>query len=154
MKNLKVRYTKSVVALVGFCFIFLLIPFIFIVYHLAGKAFAAIDVITLCVLVFFALCGIVIIYFLIYFITYSIRVEYNYIIVRRVFSEKKYNLKEIEYALTSAMQNRQYGLTRNINKNKNSYVLYFDHGKVRFNDNMENSAELLKIVSKYCFIKR
>ncbi len=102
--------------------------------------------------------GIILIILLIFYIdyiVYTINVEYNQITIKRLFSNKTYYLDSIEYILSSPLsQKRKYQIDNSINKNKFQYTIHFENGKVKYDDNMDNSAEFLKILLKYSYVDR
>lgn len=152
MKYIKVKHSKRQILSLGFCVI-LICFFIYIGISplLSNGIFFKSPVFVIPVAIF------LLVLFLIYidYIVYTINVEYNQITVKRLFSNKTYYLDSIEYILSSPLSsNRKYQIDNSINKNKFKYTIYFENGKVNYNDNMDNSAEFLKILLKYSYVDR
>jgi len=144
MKEFKVRHSKTQIAGIVFSFILTLcilsLMFIYI----------SIDLIIL-----FASFILLFLLFCIDYIIYNISVDNKKLTVKHLFVRKTYDLNTIEYIETSHLSTRNSRMINpNINKNKSSYIIHFKNGKIGFNDNMKNSKELVKTLSKYCIFDR
>ena len=144
MKEFKVKHSKTQIAGIVFSFILTLsiLSLIFIC--------ISIDLIIL-----FASFIFLYLLFCIDYVVYNISVENEKLTVKHLFFRKAYDLNAIEYIETSHLSTRNSRMINpNINKNKSSYIIHFKNGKVGFNDNMKNSKELVKTLSKYCIFDR
>ena len=144
MIEFKVKHSKTQIAGIVFSFILTLsiLSLIFIC--------ISIDLIIL-----FASFIFLYLLFCIDYIVYNISVENEKLTVKHLFFSKVYDLNAIEYIETSHLSTRNSRMINpNINKNKSSYIIHFKNGKVGFNDNMKNSKELVKTLSKYCIFDR
>ncbi len=142
MKEFKVRHSKRQILAFGVSLLISIIAFIF-----ALKSFY--------LLMLIISLFIILLLFYIDYSVYTINVEYNRITVKRLFSSKTYYLDSIEYILSSPLSsNRKYQIDNSINKNKFRYTIHFENGKVKYDDNMDNSAEFLKILLKYSYVDR
>lgn len=153
MKEFKVRHSKRQISLLGVTLAFLVVIFSFAIKSLIDEniPLPSIYITMIPVAVLFLI--LLIIY--IDYIIYTINVEYNHITVKRLFSNKTYYFDTIEYTLSEALSsNRAFRVDRSINKNKFRYTIHFKNGKVKYDDNMDNSDKFLKVVSKYSLVDR